>query len=84
MLGSVDKSTVHRSKAEQAEEQAFEATSIMQAFTARLIFVSAIPSCQVEYSLPRTGENTRGTLVIRLSVKKLRISTRTVLTMMDL
>ena len=30
----------HRTKAEQAEEQAFEATSILQAYTTRLIFVS--------------------------------------------
>jgi hypothetical protein len=66
LLGSVDKSTVHRSKAEQAEEQAFEATSIMQAFTARLIFVSAVPSCHDKYLLPRTGENTRETLEIPL------------------
>ncbi|EIW70937.1 hypothetical protein TREMEDRAFT_73606 [Tremella mesenterica DSM 1558] len=38
LLGNVDKKTVHRSKAEQAEEQAFEATSILQAYTTRLIF----------------------------------------------
>jgi hypothetical protein len=43
-LGNVDKATVHRSKAEQAEEQAFEAASVLQAFTARLIFVSLLLS----------------------------------------
>jgi hypothetical protein len=40
LLGNVDSKAVHRSKAEQAEEQAFEATSIMQAFATRLVFVS--------------------------------------------
>lgn len=54
LLGNVDKSTVHRSKAEQAEEQAFEATSIMQAFTTRLIFVSP-PDNQKSSELTRTG-----------------------------
>ncbi|KAK4686220.1 hypothetical protein P7C73_g3921, partial [Tremellales sp. Uapishka_1] len=38
LLGNVDGKTVHRSKAEQAEEQAFEATSLIQAFTTRLLF----------------------------------------------
>ncbi|WRT66094.1 uncharacterized protein IL334_003047 [Kwoniella shivajii] len=38
ILGNVDGKTVHRSKAEQAEEQAFEATSILQAYTTRLLF----------------------------------------------
>ncbi|WVF71771.1 hypothetical protein IAT40_006579 [Kwoniella sp. CBS 6097] len=38
LLGNVDGKTVHRSKAEQAEEQAFEATSILQAYTTRLLF----------------------------------------------
>ncbi|KAK8864161.1 hypothetical protein IAR55_001407 [Kwoniella newhampshirensis] len=38
LLGNVESKTVHRSKAEQAEEQAFEATSILQAYTTRLLF----------------------------------------------
>ncbi|KIR55879.1 hypothetical protein I315_01761 [Cryptococcus gattii Ru294] len=37
-LGNVDGKVVHRTKAEQAEEQAFEATSILRAFTTRLLF----------------------------------------------
>lgn len=41
-LGNVDGKVVHRTKAEQAEEQAFEATSILRAFTTRLLFVSAL------------------------------------------
>ena len=40
LLGNVDSKVVHRSKAEQAEEQAFEARSILQAYTTRLVFVS--------------------------------------------
>ncbi|OCF31032.1 hypothetical protein I316_07303 [Kwoniella heveanensis BCC8398] len=38
LLGNVESKTVHRTKAEQAEEQAFEATSILQAYTTRLLF----------------------------------------------
>lgn len=38
LLGNIDGKTVHRTKAEQAEEQAFEATSILKAFTTRLLF----------------------------------------------
>ncbi|WVQ99136.1 hypothetical protein IAU59_006268 [Kwoniella sp. CBS 9459] len=38
LLGNVESKAVHRSKAEQAEEQAFEATSILQAYTTRLLF----------------------------------------------
>ncbi|WWD17538.1 hypothetical protein CI109_101979 [Kwoniella shandongensis] len=38
LLGNVESKTVHRSKAEQAEEQAFEATSILKAYTTRLLF----------------------------------------------
>ena len=40
LLGNTSSKAVHRSRAEQAEEQAFEATSILQAYTTRLIFVS--------------------------------------------
>lgn len=40
LLGTTDSAAAHRSKAEQAEEQAFEARSILQAFTTRLVFVS--------------------------------------------
>ncbi|ORX36894.1 hypothetical protein BD324DRAFT_627598 [Kockovaella imperatae] len=38
LIGNVDNKAVHRSKAEQAEEQAFEAAAIVQAYTAKLIF----------------------------------------------
>ncbi|KAI9639865.1 uncharacterized protein MKK02DRAFT_18941 [Dioszegia hungarica] len=38
LLGTTDSAAAHRSKAEQAEEQAFEARSILQAFTTRLVF----------------------------------------------
>ncbi|ORY32602.1 hypothetical protein BCR39DRAFT_564238 [Naematelia encephala] len=38
LLGIVDSKAVHRSKAEQAEEQAFEATSILKAYTTKLLF----------------------------------------------
>ncbi|CAD6577000.1 MAG: hypothetical protein TREMPRED_001836 [Tremellales sp. Tagirdzhanova-0007] len=38
LLGNTSSKVTHRSKAEQAEEQAFEATSILQAYTTRLIF----------------------------------------------
>nr|ODN82538.1 hypothetical protein L203_05347 [Cryptococcus depauperatus CBS 7841] len=38
LLGNVDGKTVHRSKAEQAEEQAFEGVSILKAYTTRLLW----------------------------------------------
>ncbi|WVQ82424.1 hypothetical protein IAT38_004552 [Cryptococcus sp. DSM 104549] len=37
LLGNVDGKTAHRSKAEQAEEQAFEATSVLKAYTTQLL-----------------------------------------------
>ena len=40
LLGKVDSDLAHRSKAEQAEEQAFEAASILQAFTVKILMVS--------------------------------------------
>ncbi|KAL7421556.1 hypothetical protein Q5752_003325 [Cryptotrichosporon argae] len=38
LIGNVDSKTVHRSKAEQAEEQAFEARALLQAYTQRVVF----------------------------------------------
>ncbi|ODN79884.1 hypothetical protein L202_03778 [Cryptococcus amylolentus CBS 6039] len=38
LLGNVDGKTVHRTKHEQAEEQAFEATSVLRAYTTRLLW----------------------------------------------
>ena len=75
-MGNVDKAAVHRSKAEQAEEQAFEAASVLQAFTTRLIFVS--PAFRVHLALDmmvgiadrgRTVRKSAGTLATQLLAK---------------